>query len=231
MDSWTEHLLILGLGVGSGLGLPTGMALGALLYAWHLERKNNIKLRLPAKWPLVPRAMLTSGEQEVLVWLQKIFPDHLVTIKTPVLRFTTLKDKEKSHASAKQKAQAKLETERLQERLGAVYTTFTVCTAAGKVVGCVDVPGKTPQTKAGRELKETLLSDCGIAYIVVIPSALPAASTMRAAFLNEALPAPSNHDISLLEGVDTLFRDDLKSFNVQPVKEKPAPKKVVVKGF
>ena len=71
----------------------------------------------------------------------------------------------------------------------ACYATFTVCTLQGKVVGCVDVPGKLALTQASRELKEALLLDCGIAYTVVNAFNLPDASTMRELFLGEAASA------------------------------------------
>lgn len=215
MNSLTGQLLVL------CLALLAGTALGVGVHGWWLKRQGSAKLPLPEKWPLTSRALVNSTEEKVAVWLRQTFPDHQVMVKTPVLRFTTLLDKDKAHVSAKAKAQ----NDHWLERLSGVYTTFSICTAKGKVVGCVDVPGKTPQTNASRELKEGLLSDCGIAYTVVNPSSLPAASAMRAAFLGEVL-APPVADSESIQGVDTVFRNDLKSFTIQPVKEtKAAPVK------
>lgn len=217
MNPWIGQML----GLGLGVGVLVGGALGAGMYARHLKRKGSTKLHLPAKWPLTSRALVNSTEEKVWVWLREIFHDHQVMVKTPVLRFTTLLDKDKANTSAK----AKAENDHWLERLSGVYTTFTVCTAKGKVVGCVDVPGKKPPTNASRELKEGLLSDCGIAYTVVTPSSLPAGSTMRAAFLGE-IPAEPVPDSESIQGIDTVFRHDLQSFTIQPVKEtKAAPVK------
>jgi hypothetical protein len=191
------------------------------MHIWWLKRQGGAKLHLPGKWPLTSRALVNSTEEKVWVWLREVFHDHQVMVKTPVLRFTTLRDKDKANASPK----AKAENDYWLEHLSGVYTTFSICTAKGKVVGCVDVPGKTPQTSASHELKEGLLSDCGIAYTVVAPSSLPAGSTMRAAFLGE-IPAEPVQESQSIQGIDTVFRHDLKSFTIQPVKEtKAAPAK------
>lgn len=219
----TEVMLALG-----GLAV---LVLGAWAYVWKRKQSSTMDSQLPARWPLASRALVNSTEEKVWAWLREIFYDHEVMVKTPVLRFTTLLDKEKSGASPKEKAKAKAQAEHWLERLNGVYTTFTICNAAGKVVGCVDVPGKTPPSKASRELKESLLSDCGIAYIVVTTSALPTPSAMRAAFLGELPVEEPAPQVSSLQGVDTTFRADLKSFTIQPVKEKPAPKKPVRQGF
>lgn len=205
-----------------GVGLFGGVLLGGLVYAWHIERKSRIKLRVPDQWPLASRVLVNSTEEKVWNWLRETFHDHQVLVKIPVLRFTALTEKEKEKGKAK--ASAKLENECLLERLSGVYTTFTICTLAGKAVGCVDVPSKVVAPKSTRELKETLLSDCGIAYIVVNPSSLPTGSAMRAAFLGE-VPDIMNESQTTRAG-DTSFHADLKSFAIQEVKPKePTPKK------
>lgn len=212
-----------------GVGLLGGLILGGLLYAWYLEHKNSIKLRLPEKWPLASRALVNSTEEKVWDWLRETFHDHQVLVKTPVLRFTALIEKEKAGASTRQKNSAKVENERLLECLNGVYTTFTVSTAEGKAVGCVDVPGKVVAPKLTRELKEALLSDCGIAYIVVNPANLPAASTMRAAFLGEVADIMQESQTTRVG--NTSFHADLKSFVVQEVKPKAPPPKKKTYGF
>lgn len=158
----------------TGLGLVAGLALGAALYAWWLKNKPPVSIRLPHTWPLAPRVILTNQEHEVLVWLRATFHDHLVMIKLPVLRFTTPTDKETGNGS-----------EKWIELLNGVYSTFTITTSDGNVVGCVDVPNKRGLSKASRGLKESLLSDCRIPYTVVRALALPTAAAMRAAFLGE----------------------------------------------
>jgi hypothetical protein len=221
------------------LGLLAGLGLGVGVYSWQLKRNAPSKLYLPEKWPLVSRSLVNPTEDKVWTWLREVFPDYQVMVKTPILRFTTLNDAKKRAASAEAKAQARVDFERWMELLSGVYATFTICTVAGKVVGCIDVPGRTPSTKNTRELKERLLSDCGIAYLMVTPPSLPAASTMRAAFLGEVPKADTVEDQetvvfvrSQLSAEQAKFQAELCAFTKQPDKpSKPAPVKNVRKGF
>ncbi|MFC6283898.1 MULTISPECIES: DUF2726 domain-containing protein [Polaromonas] len=185
------------------LGLVLGALLGAGLYAWRLRQKAEASLRLPDRWPLAARVLVTNEEYDVLMWLRATFHDHLVMVKLPVLRFTIPIDREKNGAG-----------KRWQELLGGVYCTFTVCTANGNVVGCVDVPGKRGLGKANRALKESLLSDCRIAYTVVRSAGLPKGSAMRAAFLGE-IEVEDQLEHQPTRGGDSSFHADLDSFTRQ----------------
>jgi hypothetical protein len=157
-------------------------------------------MRMPSKWPLAARVLITNEEHEVLKWLRATFDDHLVMVKLPVLRFTVPLDKDKNGGGA-----------RWQELLGGVYCTFTVCTSNGNVVGCVDVPGKRGMNKTSRDLKESLLSDCRIAYTTVRSTKLPKASAMRAAFLGE-LDAQDMQEAEVTRGGNSSFHADLDNF-------------------
>ena len=157
-----------------GLTLLIGLAVGAAMLLLWQRYVANQALRLPYKWPLRSRVMLTTEEQQAFEWLRGIFPQHFVMCKLPVLRFTVPIKKE-------QKSMAR----RWQELLHGVYCTFTVCTREGAVIGCVDVNGRRGLTPVSRELKERLLEDCAVAYISVRPAALPNAGVVRAAFLGE----------------------------------------------
>ena len=126
-----------------GLALVAGTLLGAGLYAWWLRARRVPDLLVPDKWPLAARSLLTSQEQAGLKWLAATFDDHLVMVKVPVLRFTVPTHK-------KQESTA----ERWQELLNGLYCTYTVCTPQGKVVGCVDLPGKHGLPQATRALKK-----------------------------------------------------------------------------
>jgi hypothetical protein len=182
------------------VGLAVGAALGAGLYALWLRSKANASMRKPSKWPLAARVLITNEEHEVFKWLRETFHDHLVMVKLPVLRFTVPVDKDKNGGGA-----------RWQELLGGVYCTFTVCTSNGNVVGCVDVPGKRGLNKTNRELKESLLSDCRIAYTVVRSVKLPKTSAMRAAFLGE-LEVEDMKEAEATRGGNSSFHADLDSF-------------------
>ena len=181
------------------VGLLAGTAIGAVLYAVWRNAQANAKLRMPDVWPLASRVLLTNEEHEVFKWLRLTFDDHLVMVKVPVLRFTVPISKDRNGGGA-----------RWQEMLAGVYCTFTVCTANGNVVGCVDVPGKRGMNKSNRDLKESLLSDCRIAYTVARSVKLPKASAMRAAFLGE-LEVDSVHEQDTIAG-DSGFQADLKNF-------------------
>lgn len=180
-----------------------GLVAGAALYALWLRKKTRASIRLPARWPLASRVIITNEEHDVLRWLRSTFHDHLVMVKLPVLRFTAPTDKDKNGSGV-----------RWQELLGGVYCTFTVCTANGNVMGCVDVPGKRGLGRANRGLKESLLSDCRIAYTVVRSAALPKASAMRAAFLGEVEIQDQVEDMAT-RGGDSNFHADLDSFTRQ----------------
>ena len=187
------------------IGVGTGLMVGVFLTAWQMRRAERAQLRIPAKWPLVARALLTPGEAEVWQWLRSTFHDHLVMIKTPVLRFTIPMEGER-HKSRE-----------LLEMLNGVYTTFTVCTTDGTVVGCVDVPGTRGLPQSNREIKEALLSDCNISYTVVPSNRLPKVEAMRAAFLGEIVddfltePQPVFSE-------DHTFQDEVALFTQEKVR-------------
>ena len=202
MTTWT--LLI------SGLSLLTGLALGALLYAGWTRHKVDVKQRLPDCWPLQVRTIVSGSEKEVWDWLRNCFADHVVMVKVPILRFTKLHDPFNANISANAMADAHTESERWLELLNGIYTTFTISTTDGKVVGCVDVSGKPAFTKGSHELKETLLLDCGIAYVVVSASKLPTVASMRASFLGEMPLESLAHQVT--RGGDSDFHADLNAF-------------------
>jgi hypothetical protein len=192
------------------LGIAVGATGGVLLYARWLRQKDGEKLRIPHKWPLAARGVVTTDEYEVWKWLRSTFHDHVVMVKLPVLRFTIPVEKEKDKEKNKEK------NARLLELLNGVYTTFTICTLDGKVVGCVDLRGKRDVSRASRQLKETLLSDCEIAYTTVKASKPPTASAMRAAFLGE-IPEELVREAEETRGGDSSFHADLESFTKQRV--------------
>lgn len=190
-----------------------GVALGAWLWAWRIRGQASARLHVPAHWPLRARRIVSGNEREVWGALRNMFHDHVVMVKVPVLRYTKLQDTEKFNASAKAEAAAEAESERLQQLLSGLYTTFTISTINGKVVGCVDLLGKVELPKASRDLKEALLSDCGIAYIVVSASELPDASKLRALFLDEVPVEHIEHQVT--RGGDSVFHADLTTFTKQ----------------
>ena len=185
----------------AGLGLLVGLLLGGGLLAWWTHKRSVVDLVMPEKWPLTARGLVTNEEYEVLSWLRRTFDDHLVMVKLPVLRFTTPVNREKNSGG-----------QQWQKLLNGVYCTFTVCTPSGTVVGCVDVPAKHGLPKGNRDLKESLLSDCSVAYTVVRHTHLPKASAMRAAFLGE-MDEEDQLEHEATRGGDSSFHADLDAFN------------------
>ncbi|UJW81938.1 hypothetical protein [Hydrogenophaga sp. SL48] len=168
MTLWNEPWLLAVL-------VPALLAIGAMLYrAWE-DRKARARRRIPKQWPLDTRAVTNSEELLVWHWLSRAFYDHHVMIKLPVTRFTLPREKDEG-----------MDWYRL---LGGVYCTFSVCKADGRVVGCLDVPGRSGIPRSTRQLKHSLLTQCGLPYWVVRSNSLPTVSEIRGEFLGE-VPTP-----------------------------------------
>jgi hypothetical protein len=196
LSTWLMTLVGVLLGVGIGVGLHVGWV------RRHAERK----LRLPDRWLLNARGLVTTEEMDVWKWLRMAFPDHAVMVKVPVMRFTVPSTRGKPENRE----------QHWHELLNGVYCSFTVSTLDGKVVGCVDVPGKRGLTKAQRDMKEGLLMECGIGYTTVRSSSLPSASAMRTAFLGEA--EMIEQEAEETRGGDSSFHAALTEFTSEKVR-------------
>lgn len=148
-----------------------GMAVGVLLFVWWTRRAARKRRMMPKRWPLDPRVLANTDERKVWLWLCQTFSDHHVMIKLPVTRFMLPRNREQG-----------LHWYKL---LSGVYCTFTVCRVDGHVVGCVDVLGRHGLPRSNRQLKQSLLSQFGIAYWVVESSKLPTPVEIRTEFLGE----------------------------------------------
>jgi hypothetical protein len=164
MDRYTGWLIVV-------MAMLASSVLGAFAYARWQQKKELAKRRIPRKWPLAVRALVNSRERRAWRWLVRAFLDHHVMIKLPVTRFTM--------------PQVREQGQHWFQILSGVYCTFTVCTAEGSVIGCVDVPGPLGFSLSNQTLKHTLLSQCNIRYWVVDPDNLPSTTEIRAAFLGE----------------------------------------------
>ena len=147
------------------------VAFGALLHAMWLRRAAHKRMAIPKEWPLSPRLLANSDERRIWDWLSKVFYNHHVMVKIPVTRFTLPRQpKEGQH---------------LYNLLAGVYCTLTVCSSDGRVIGCVDVMGRNGISRSNSRLKRTLLTQCGMNYLVIEPGNLPATATIRTLFLGE----------------------------------------------
>lgn len=153
------------------LGTAIGAAAGFLLHAWWTRRVARMKRRIPKRWPLVARPVVSSQERLAWLWLTRTFFDHSVMIKMPVTRFTLPRTPEQG--------------QHWYQLLSNAYCTFTVVDALGRVVGCVDVASPLRNFKRSQILKQSLLDQCGIGYVVIDTSHLPDAAEVRTEFLGE----------------------------------------------
>ena len=155
----------------AGLGLLAAVsAITLYLVQRQRGRKRSSQLRrLPQQWPLIPRPLANTAEREVWAWLRTVFPDHQVMLKIPVTRFTMPRE----HGAAND----------WFEVLSGAYCTYAICCKRGVVVGCIDLVGPRGLSRGNRQLKQTLLAQCGIGYWVVTRDMLPAAEALRADFL------------------------------------------------
>lgn len=165
MNNWSNPWLLAVL-------VPAMLVLGAITHRLWAARQAHARRRIPKHWPLSTRALTSSDEALVWHWLARAFYDHHVMIKLPVARFTLPRNREKG-----------MHWYRL---LGSVYCTFTICKADGRVIGCVDVPGRSGLPRSTRALKHALLTQCGLPYWVVRSSSLPPVAEIRAEFLGES---------------------------------------------
>jgi Protein of unknown function (DUF2726) len=166
--------------VGLGAALLMCALAGAMVHGWWLRRQARERRRIPKRWPLSPRVLANSEERRVWRWLARAFFDHHVMIKIPVTRFTLPRSKE--HGL------------HWYELLSGVYCTFTVCGSDGHVIGCIDVPGRFGLARKNRVLKQTLLNQCGIAYMVVESNNLPRLPDIRTEFLGEMASMTRDRD-------------------------------------
>ncbi len=152
-----------------------GLLGGAALLYWQRRKQERAKRRIPREWPLKTRLLVNSAERRVWIWLAKVMFDQQILVKIPVTRFTT-------------PANAKI-AEHWYRMLNGVYCTFTLCGMDGRVIGCIDVPGRKGLSMSNQALKHGLLEHCGLPYWVVDPENLPHLNQIRAAFLGEVAPA------------------------------------------
>ena len=162
---------------------------------------------------------MVVNDIENKVWhgLKSIFHDHVVIVKIPVLRFTRLQHPPASNAASGSSSTADLNEQLVHRqwltRLEGVYTTFTVCTQNGRVIGCVDVSSSRGFSTSSSEMKEALLLQCGIAYAVADAITPADGAKMRELFLGE-LSADSLAQ-RVTRGGDSNFYSELTTFTQQ----------------
>lgn len=195
--------------------LLTGLSLIAMLFVcfglWLLRGVPG-KPPVPAHWPLHARVLVNEDELRAWHWLAETFDDHHVMIKIPVTRFTRPNARENDRS--------------LYELLKNINCTFSVCAEDGHVIGCVDVPKPFGLSRRDRILKENLLAECGISYIVLDLDRLPSAVEIRNEFLGEM--ASSVRTLKREQAVVKTARINLKKTLAQQRRMRKLP--IVNKG-
>lgn len=153
----------------TGTVAVAGILLGYILCVARNQRAAKKRKRIPVVWPLGPRPLANSAERQAWNWLANVFPEHAIMVKLPITRFTIPKPQERS--------------EHWYSLLSGVYCTLSVCTADSRVIGCVDIPGAAGLSPSNQRLKQTLLSQCGVAYRVIELAKLPSPAEIRMNFL------------------------------------------------
>lgn len=165
MNAWQIGLALLAFTLA-------GLAGGIWIHSEWFSRQSRKQRQIPRHWPMRSRLVVSSEERKVWQWLQQAFFDHHVLVKIPLTRFTLPRDANQGMKWFK--------------LLSGFYCTFTLCAPNGQVIGCVDVLGRNGITRSHRQVKETLLGQCGLAYWVVAPYSLPDAAEIRTEFLGES---------------------------------------------
>ena len=164
------------------LSAVSGMVVGVAAQRILASRAASKLQRIPLKWQLQARRLFTDMEGLVWLKLKRDFFEHHVLLKVPVIRFLY--------------PRSAVEGKRSHELLKGVYCSFTVCATDGSVIGCIDVPGSKGLPASNRDLKQKLFAECGIAYAVLSPTALPTLEVLRAAFLGDSGLNPSGNEFA-----------------------------------
>ena len=64
-----------------------GTGVGVICYRVWAARAARNQRRIPEQWQLRTRPLFTGMEREVWHWLKRVFFDHHVMVKMPVIRF------------------------------------------------------------------------------------------------------------------------------------------------
>lgn len=194
-----------------------GVGLGAMCHRAFAARAALSKRRIPEQWQLRARPLFTGVERTVWHWLKRVFFDHHVLVKVPVIRFLLPRSATRGQHS--------------HELLKGVYCSFTICASDGTVIGCVDVPGNIGLKASNRDLKKKLFDECGIAYAVLSANQLPTLEALRAAFLADmALAHPPGHEFATSSQMPFSQPADIDSLPPLAVSSSPSEAELQVPG-
>lgn len=170
--------------------------------------------RPPSDLPLKPRPMLTPVEAQAWQWLQQVFPEHHITIKVPITRFTLPTDT--------------TDIKSWLPMLNTLYCTFTLCDSRGRVIGCFDVVSERPLSRRNRQIKDTVLTKCGMHYATITRQTMSDPANLRAQFLDmpwsEPEPEAESHSkLAELQAASNTLYDLLDRRRSNRQQTAPAP--------
>jgi hypothetical protein len=131
---------------------------------WHSHAGRR---RLPERWPLVPRPVLSAAEQQAFEQLQAAFSHELVLVKLPLVRFCQPLDTQRSR--------------HWYELIGACYVTFAICSKEGRVLLALDLEYKTHRqmpSERTEKIKSSVLAACKIRHVKFSAERLPTAQEL-----------------------------------------------------
>lgn len=187
ISGWWWVLIAAGALVAAGVGV--------WLSIWRAQQIARKRRRAPKRWPVSVRAAANSDERKVWRWLTLAFPDHSVMLKMPVTRFTLPNSKE--HGVY------------WYELLSSLYCTFTLVGADGQVIGCVDMPARTGGPSRTLRMKDTLMHQCGLHYVMLDMGNLPSLLEIRTVFFGAegaAMPKSKHQTEAITAASDNLRR-------------------------
>ncbi len=157
------------------------MAAGALGYERWLNHVVSARKKMARNHALRRKPLITRDEQQVWRWLEEVFPEHQIAVKTPLTGFV-----EPNHVGGDAHWQA---------LLGSLNFACAVMDRRGTVFGCVDVLGRGEMAGRMHAFKRDLLGRAGIPYWIVENQRRPAPEALRARFTEEPRTKPESPEL------------------------------------
>lgn len=146
-------------------------ALGAALFGCLIARWVGWSRRavpvLPQEWAISARPALGRRERRLYHRLRSAFPQHLVLPKLALVRFCRPDDASMGRY--------------WHSLLASSHVTFAVCCSDGTVVLAIDLEGDRPRSRRSLQIRQCVLSACGVKYLRVSAQQMPGISELRSA--------------------------------------------------
>lgn len=145
-------------------GLVCAVVGGVIAWAWLPQRKRIPAL--PTAWALSPRPVFNVTERRVYRKLQDAFPKHVVLPKLPLVRFC--------------QPDVLTQVHYWHDLIGSTHVSYAVCSPNGKVLLVVDLANGRSRSRRSTQIKEAVLTACGVKHISCAADELPTASALQA---------------------------------------------------